>query len=162
MFNQIQIHGLFLNLIIYIIMILPIIFISLKKSIYSSKSSLVFYLILSILLETILSIILYIFSTNIFSFFTSIIGVINYAVYASKILFISSSLYGLKIILPAYIFQKNRKKTTILVLSKIAVNLIFIFIGYSIFSTKGILYSIPICDIIYYIIYLKFFLNIFR
>lgn len=162
MLNQVQINGLFLNLIIYIIMILPIIFISLKKSIYETKEKFILWLIISTICEIIFSILFHKFSKNIFSIFTNTTGIINYAVYASKILFISSSLYSLKILLPAYISKKDSKKTAILVLSKITVNLIFILIGYSLFNIKGILYSFPICDIIYYIIYFKFFLNVFR
>ena len=162
MFNQIEVCGLVINFIIYIFMILPIILISFKKSIYTSKKIFLLFLIFSIVLETIFSLILYNFSRNIFSLFTSTTGIINYSIYASKILFISSSLYSFKILIPAYISIESRKKTAILVLSKITVNLIFIFIGYSIFNTKGILYSFPLCDIIFYIIYFKFFLNIFR
>lgn len=162
MFNQVEVCGLVINFIIYIFMILPIILISFKKSIYTSKKIFLLFLIFSIVLETIFSLILYNFSRNIFSLFTSTTGIINYSIYASKILFISSSLYSFKILIPAYISIESRKKTAILVLSKITVNLIFIFIGYSIFNTKGILYSFPLCDIIFYIIYFKFFLNIFR
>ncbi len=162
MFNQVEIYGLVLNVIIYILMVLPIILFSFKKSIYTSNKKFLSSLSFSIILEIIFSIILYNFSKNIFSIFTSTTGIINYAVYASKILFISSSLYGFKILVPAYISQKSIKKTVILILSKITVHIFFIILGYSIFNIKGILYSIPICDILYYIIYFKIFLNIFR
>lgn len=165
MLNRVQIYGLVLNLIIYIIMILPIIFISLRKSIYKSEKNFICGLIFSILTCAILSIIFYSFSKNIFSLFTTTTGIINYASYASKILFISSSLYAIKILVPAYFFKTNfleNKKTAILILSKIAVNFILILTGNAIFNTKGILYSFPICDFIYYIIYIKLFLNIIR
>lgn len=162
MFNQIQIYGLLLNLIVYIAMILPIILISFKKSVFTSKKTFITFTIISIIIETFLSIILYNFSRNIYSIFTSKTGIINYAVHASKIIFISSSLYSLKILFPAYIFKKAHKKAAILVLSKITVNIVFILIGYNIFNTKGILYSFPICDIIYYLIYFIFFLKVFR
>lgn len=160
MLNQVQIYGLFLNLIIYIIIVSPIILVSFRKSIYESKEKFIHSLIYSNILGIGLSVIFHIFSEEIFSFFTNISGIVNYAVYASKIIFITSSLYSLKILLPSYLFIKHNKKTAILVLSKIAVNLILIFIGYSLFNTKGILYSFPICDFIYYIIYIKLFLNI--
>lgn len=159
--NKIQISALTLNFIIYIIMISPILYISLKKSIYTKKKKFIFNLIISTIIEIILSIILYNFSKQIFSIFSNTQGIINYAIYASKIIFISSSLYSLKILLPIYIY-KNEKKSAILFISKIAVNLILIFIGYNFFNTKGILYSLPICDLIYYIIYLLIFLNIIR
>lgn len=143
-------------------MILPITFILFKSSIYKTKEKFTFWLVVSTIIEIVLSILLHKFSKNIFSIFTNTKGIINYAVYSSKILFISSSLYSLKLLLPAYMFKKDSKKTAILVLSKITVNLVFIFIGYTFFNTKGILYSFPICDIIYYIIYIKVFLNIIR
>lgn len=162
MLTKIQINGLFLNLIIYLIMIAPIVLISFKKSIYESKQKFVLFSIILTFIETLASIILYNFSKNIFLFFTDITGIINYAVYSSKILFISSSFYTLKILLPIYIAKKDIKKAATLVLSKIATNLILIIIGYNLFDTKGLLYSFPICDIIYYIIYFKVFLNVFR
>lgn len=161
--NNVQLLGIFLNLIIYFIIILPIIIISLNKKIYNNKKYFCLTLILSFLIEIILSIIIYVFSKSIFSLFSSIPGIVNYAVYSSKILFITSSLYGLKILIPAYLFNKKmKKKSAILFLLKIAVNMILIFIGYNLFNTKGILYSFPICDLIFYILYITIFLNIIR
>ena len=152
------------NFIIYLLMLIPIFYLLLKKEIYENKKKFISYLCISILIEILLSFILYIFSREIFSLFTKTPGIINYAIYCSKILFISSSLYGIKFLIPVYIWKnKNEhKKTAILVLSKIAVNILFTFLGYFIFNTKGILYSFPICDLIYYIIYIKLFLNIIR
>ena len=154
--NKVQIAGLFLNFIIYLIMIFPIIIISLNKKIYETKSKFISYLICSIIIEIFLSISLYVFSREIFSLFTNTSGIVNYAIYASKILFISSSLYGIKFLVPGYIFfnKKERKKSAIFLLSKIADNLIFIFIGYKLFNFKGILFSLPICDLLYYIFYI--------
>ncbi len=166
---KIQLEGLILNFIIYIIMLIPIFLILFNKKIYKNKIIFLKYFIFSIIIELLLSLILYKSSYKIFSFFTNTTGLINYAVYASKILFITSSLYSIKFLIPAYLFvsyKKNniitshknflisRKKTAILFLSKIAVNIIFIFIGYTFFSNKGILFSIPFCDTIYYIIYI--------
>lgn len=164
--NKIQLYALILNLIIYIIMIFPIIIISRRKSIYKNKKKFITYLIFTIILEIILSLIIYTFPKKIFSIFTAKTGIINYAVYASKILFISSSLYGIKILIPTFIYYNNlkikSKKTAIFLLSKIAVTLILIFIGYNLFNTKGMLYAFPLSDLIYYIIYIIFFLNIIR
>ncbi len=162
--GRIHIIGLFLNFIIYLLMLIPVFFILFNKSIYENKKKFISFICVSTLIEVFLSSILYIFSNKIFSIFTKTTGIINYAVYASKILFITSSLYGIKFLIPAYIWKnKNEhKKTAILVLSKIAVNVLFIFVGYFLFNTKGILYSFPICDLIYCIIYLKIFLKIIR
>ena len=145
-------------------MLIPLFFILFKKTIYENKKSFILFICISIIIETFLSCFLYLFSNKIFSLFTNTSGIINYAVYASKILFISSSLYGIKFLIPAYLWKvKNlHKKTAILVFSKIAVNILLIFCGYFLFSTKGILYSFPLSDLIYYSIYLKLFLNVIR
>ena len=159
-----KIIALSFNLIIYLLMLTPIFYLLFKKTIYENKKTFILYLCVSIFIEIFLSCFLYVFSHDIVSLFTEVAGTINYAVYSFKILFISSSLYGIKFLIPAYLWKnKNEhKKTAILVLSKIAVNILFIFIGYFLFDTKGILYSFPICDLIYYLIYIKLFLNIIR
>lgn len=158
---KIQIYGLLSNLIAYILMIIPIIIISFNKSNYISKSNLIKSLLIITTIEIILSSLLYTFSRNIFSLFIKTSGIINYAVYASKILFIVSSLYGIKYLIPIYMFNKNnQKKATIIFISKIVANIVFIFIGYNLFSTKGILFSFPLCDLIYYVIYIYIFIKL--
>lgn len=158
---KVQIHALIANLILYLLIISPIIIISLKKSIYKSPKSLITALLSSTIIEIIFSSIIYIFGRNIFSLFIKTQGIVNYAVYSSKIIFMTSPFYGIKFLIPAYIFkQTNSKKTTILFLSKIVVNIIFIFIGLALFSTKGMLFSIPLCDLIYCIIYIIIFIKI--
>lgn len=160
--GRIHIIGLFLNFIIYLLMVVPVFFILFNKSIYENKKKFISFLCVGTLIEIFLSCVLYIFSRSIFSIFSKTTGIVNYAVYASKILFISSSLYAVKYLIPSYILKTENKKTAILVLSKIAVNILFIFLGYILFNTKGILYSFPICDLIYCIYYLKIFLKIIR
>ncbi len=160
--NNTKFFGLFLNLLIYIIMIIPIIAIIFNKKIYKNKKSLTVCLIFITILEIFFSAIIYCFTKSIFSLLSKTSGIINYAAYTSKIIFISSSLYGIKFLIPAYLFStlpNKRKKTTILFLSKIVVNIIFIFIGQKLFLTKGALYSISICDFIYYIIYIILFIK---
>lgn len=158
--NPIQIQAIFLNLIVYIIMIFPIIIVCLNKKIFATKKTFFYSLICCTILEIFLSAILYIFSNEIFSIFTNTKGIINFSVYSSKILFISSSLYSLKILIPSYLYNKKKqKKLAILVLSKIAITTICIITFYIIFNTKGFLFAFPICDFIFYIIYL---LNIIR
>lgn len=157
---SIQIYGLFANLIIYILFIFPIMILAFNKRNYISKNNLINSLLKITIIETILSIILYKFSRNIFSSFIKTSGIVNFAVYASKILFITSSLYGIKFIIPMYLKFNNQKKATIIFISKIVANIIFIFIGYTLFSTKGLLFSFPLCDFIYYIIYLYSFIKI--
>ena len=160
--DRIHLIGLFLNFIIYFFMLIPVFFILFNKPIYENKKKFLSFLCISTLIEIFLSCIIYFFPKSISSIFTKTNGIINYAAYSSRILFISSSLYGIKFLVPYYIWKVKNKKTAILVLSKIAVNILFIFIGYILFNTKGILYSFPICDLIYCIIYLKIFLNVIR
>lgn len=153
--NTIQLKALFLNLIIYLITITPLILISLNKKIYSTKKSFFSGLIYCTFLEILISVVFYIFAENIFSIFSNTSGIINYAVYSSRILFISSSLFAIKILIPAYLYnQKQIKKVVILVISKITTTAILAIILFVIFSTKGILFAFPICDFIFYIIYL--------
>ncbi len=161
--TKIQLTGLFLNFIIYLIMIFPLVTISLNKKIYKNKNHFILIVIFSFIIEIILSFILYKFSKNIFNLFSDTPGIVNHAVYASKILFISSSLYGIKILIPIYFIQNNmKKKSAILVLSKIAVLLVFILIGYNIFNFKGILFAFPISDLIFYLIYIIVLLKVIR
>lgn len=160
--NNTKFIGLLLNLILYIITIIPIITLIFNKKIYRNKKSLVAAIVFITIIETLLSIFIYRFSKSIFSIFTKTSGIINYATYTSKLIFIDSSLYGLKFLIPIYLFYsfpEKRKKTTILFLSKIVVNILFIFIGQKLFLTKGALYSLPICDFAYYIIYLILFIK---
>ena len=120
--TEIQLTGLFLNFIIYLIMIFPVIIISLNKKNYENKNHFISIVIFSFIIEIILSFSLYKFSPNIFSFFSNTPGIVNYSVYASKILFISSSLFGIKILFPIYLIQNNmKKKSAILVLAKMTV-----------------------------------------
>lgn len=158
--NLIQIQALTLNLIIYLFMIIPIIIASLNKKIYTSKNNFFTGLVYCTIFEVFISAIIYIFPNNIFSLFTKKTGIINYAIYSSKILFISSSLSALKILVPASLCNKNKiKKVATLVCTKIAILIILMSILYIIFNTKGFLFSFPICDFIFYIIY---FLEIVR
>lgn len=150
--NTVQLKALFLNLIVYLVMTTPIIIASLNKNNFSTKKKFLSTLIYCTIFEIIFSVILYSFSENIFSLFTTTTGVINFAVYASKILFISSSLFAIKIVVPAYL--KTTKKITILVLSKTVITIISCIILYTLFSTKGFLFAFPICDFIFYTVYI--------
>ncbi len=150
--NEVQIKGLFLNLIIYIVMITPVTIIALNKNFFYTKKKFLTTLIYCTFLEIILSFIVFLIPEKIFSLFTNKSGIINFSVYASKILFISSSLFALKILVPSYL--NKTKKITILVLAKIVITIISCIICYILFSTKGFLFAFPICDFIFYILYI--------
>lgn len=148
--NEVQIKGLFLNLIIYTVMITPVIVVSLNKKFFTTKKKFLTTLIYCTFLEIALSFIVFLIPEKIFSLFTHKNGIVNFSVYASKIIFISSSLFALKVLIPAYLNQT--KKITIFVLSKIVITVAFCIIFYILFSTKGFLFAFPICDFIFYII----------
>ena len=148
--------AIILNLIVYLFFLFPTFIILFRKNFYSSKKTAIYYISASVLLEVALSIVLYKFSRNIFSLFTTSTDIINISVFISRIVFLDASLFPLKILLPAYNFKSN-KKTVILVLSKITANIILFFLGYALLANMGILYSFPICDFIFYIIYIIIF-----
>ena len=153
--DKIQIYGLIINLIIYFLITLPIEILSFINKIYKNQKKFILVLYLSIIYSVITSILLYSFPYKIFSIFTSTKGIINYGVYAFKILFISSSLYTIKILIPKYLsYNLKTKKIAIFKISKIALTILFSIISYLLFNTKGILFTIPIIDFIYSIIYI--------
>lgn len=163
MFNQIQINGLFVNLIIYIILITPSLITCFFKKAFSSRKYFNNILIINIIITIFLSLIFYLFYESILNFLPFNQGVINYAIYAGKIIFISSSLYPLKYLIPVYFFNnKNKKASILLAFAKIIDTFICMFLGYLLFNTKGILFGIPFADIIYYLSYLYLYLKVFR
>lgn len=151
-----EIKALFINVIVYFILIIPIIFIFFYKKTYSSKKQTMYFLAISFIIETLISILMYHFSYEMFSLFTKSTGLVNLCVFCFRMLFLDSPVFGIKILLPAYLINKN-KKTVILVLSKITVNLLIALLGYLLFNSAGFLYSFPLCDLIYYVLYIILF-----
>ncbi len=150
-------NAIIVNLITYIVLLLPsIIYIVFKKT-FSNKKEVLYTMAILILIQAILSSILYIFSNKIFSLFIKKTGTINMSVFISRIVFLGSSLYPLKIIIPTYFSNNSNKKTVILITTKITVTIFFSILGYLLFSTVGLLYSFPISDIIYYVILISLF-----
>ena len=155
---MVLLKAILINLIIYIAFIIPSIIVLLKADL-SSKKSVVFWISVTVIITSFLSTCLYEFSNNIFSFFSKTTGVINLCVFISRIVFLDSSLFCLKYIIPKYLYSKN-KKTAILFLSKIAANIVFSILGYIFFNSSGLLYSFPICNLIFYIIFVLIFIRI--
>ena len=147
-----KIEPLLINFIVYFIFILPIIFIIFFNKTYLSKQKTFVFLAISFIIEIIISLFLYLHSYIFFSLFTHSIGLINLCVYYYRILFLDSPLFGLKLLIPAHLLYKN-KKTAILILSKIAVNIIFILLSCFIPNSAIFLYTFPTCNFLYYIIY---------
>ena len=156
--DKIQIYGLLFNIILYIIITIPIYTLSFFKKAYENKKIFIVTFIFSIIYFVIISILLYYFPYKVFSLFTNTKGVINYSVYAFRILFACSSLFAAKILIPKYIInQTPNKKIATFYYSKIAITFILSIIGYFIFDTKGILFAFPLTDFIYSITYLYLF-----
>jgi len=146
--------AILINIFVYIILIIPLIISLFFRKIYENKKSVISKLPLFILINIILSAIIYTFSYV----FPKNIGSINLAIYFFRIIFFDSSFYPIKFLFSVYLLKSN-KKTAIILFSKIAVQCILCFIGYKMFSLTGLLYSFPICNIIYYFIYTILFLK---
>lgn len=163
MFNNIQIWGLGIDFIIYLFLIIPSLIICFNQKFFSTRKKFSLTLTSNIILTIFLSLIFYIFYENLFSLIPIQKGIINYVIYSGKIIFITSSLYPIKFLIPAYIFHNKSKKISILLAgAKIIDTLICMIIGYFIFNTKGILFAIPLSDLIYYIAYIFLYLKVFR
>ena len=154
---NIYINSLKILILTYSIYVIPLTIYLLNKKIYTDKKKVYKTIFFSITYGIIISGIIYIFPKKFFSLFTNIKGVINYCTYAYKILFFSGSIIGIQIIVPIYFCSiKKYKKTALLYLIKITVLFLLIFILYPPFHIKGLLFAIPISDIIFTIICLIF------
>ena len=161
--NKILVFGLLLNIILYIVITLPIRIISLNKKIYENNKKFILILIISLIYFVSISFVLYSLPLPhmFFSLFTKTSGIVNYGIYAFKILFLSSSLYSIKLLIPKYLVLVENKKIAILKIkiSKITITILLSFINYLIFNTKGILFTIPIVDLVFSIVYLYFYIK---
>lgn len=144
------------NLIIYVIFILPLIISFFSKNIFENKKNVSIAIAISTIIEAFLSFILYKYSYSIFSLFTAKEGIINLSVFISRIIFLDSSLYGIKILLPVFLIKRN-KKTVIFIFLKITVTVVLSIIGYCFLAIPGLLYSFPLCNIIFDIIFIILF-----
>ena len=157
-YQYISILNVFL---LYIIALLPTWIILFRKSTYSNKKMFNKRICLSIFIEIIIFSIIYIFPEEIVVLFSNKINIQNYMMYSLKILFIASSTTVLHYSIPLLIFNKHKKTGIflwILKLSYIPVMLIF----YIIFDTKGALFAVPLCDILYNIFLIYKRKNIFQ
>ena len=163
MFNEIQLKGLCLIFIFYLILIMPSIIICFNKKYFMDRKKFNNILIGNIIYNIILSMCFYLFYEKIFNIFNLDQGIINYAIYSGKIIFMASSLFAVKYLIPGYIYHnKNKKISIIFAIAKIIDTLICMIIGYYLFNQKGILFAIPVADIIYYIAYTYCYLKVFR
>lgn len=123
-----------------------------------------FYIIISVALETLLSGLVYIFIRPIFSIFNIEIGVINYAIYAAKILLISSSIIGIQFVISMYFWTIRKFKTSIFLslTRQLLISIPLMFLFYNMWNLKGILFAIPVADLLSVSICIIFFFTQFK
>ena len=154
--KEYQLISILKVFVIYILTFLPTWSMLFQKKIYSSKKSFLKANCLAIFIEIILFLLIYIFPQKIVSLFSKEINIQNYMIYSLKILFIASSTTVIHYSIPFYFLLEKRKRGILLLISK-TLYLPLILLGYMLFNTKGVLFSIPICDIFYDIILLFFY-----
>ena len=134
--------------LLYIIALLPTWILLFKKNTYTDKKTFLKKNSILIFIEIIIFSIIYIFPKEIVTFFTLKSNIQNYMMYSLKILFISSSTTVLHYTVPIFLSLQQKKIEIWLFFSKLAyipIILIFNFL----FNTKGALFAIPLCDILY-------------
>ena len=153
-----KINSLINIFIIYFIACIPSFFILFRKKTYENKKTFIKKISLSVFIEITIFIVFHFSANTIISFFSSKTNIQNYTLYCSKILFIASSISVIHFAIPLYFyFNKNIKKGIKLFFIKI-LYLPIMFLAYLLFNTKGIYFSIPLCDILYTIFLLYIFL----
>ena len=143
-----QILALSKVFLLYIVALLPTWIVLLKKNIYENKKIFLKITLLLTLLEIIIFSIIYFFPSIIIPFFSSKTNIQNYMMYSFKILFIASITTVFQYLVLLYFFKKNIKLSLLLFLTKIFY-IPIIIIAYIIFNTKGALFSVPLCDVLY-------------
>jgi len=149
--NNIYFVSLLFNFAIYICLLIPPTLYCINKKIFQNKINFFVALCSATLLEIFFSLILFMNSHQIFSFFTDVQGIINTSYYISRIVFSTSSFYALKIFTPALLINK-KKNTRLYMLFNIILSILFMAIGFMTHNFRGFLIAIPISDIICYIL----------
>lgn len=134
--------------LLYMIALLPTWISLFQKKIYMDKKKFIKKNCLLIFFEIIIFSIIYMFPKEIVSIFSSKTNIQNYMMYSFKILFISSSITVLHYTIPIFFYFQNKKIGIWLWILKFTY-IPIIFLLYEIFNTKGALFAIPLCDIVY-------------
>ena len=142
--------------VIYLIAFLPTWIVLLNKHTYSNKKTFLKRNCILIFAEIFLFFIIYFFPRNIVSIFSFEKNIQNYMIYSLKILFIVSSTTIIHYSIPLYFISKKNKIGFILFICKF-LYIPFLIIGNIIFNTKGILFAVPICDLLFNIFLLYFY-----
>ena len=144
-----QITSLFYIFLIYCLAILPTIILAINKNNYKNKKVFTRTICISILIESIIFSLIYIFPEKVISFFSNKTNIQNYSIYCLKIIFISSSISGTHFLFPLHLYFSNKKKKCFLTFFLKIFYIPVFFLGCILFNIKGGLFSIHFCDLVY-------------
>ncbi len=145
-----KIISIVLCVVLYIVAMIPSYLLLLGKKTYEDKKKYLNRLCLAIIFEIIIFSLIYAFNRNIFEVITNKPNIQNYSIYALKILYICSVLTPIQIAVPKFaLYGQNKKAKGYLLFALKILYIPAIIIGYHFWSTKGALFAVPICDLIY-------------
>lgn len=136
---------------IYLIFLIPTWLLLFSNKNFSDKKKFLKANYFCIILEIIIFGILYIFPREIISLFAKETNIQNYMFYSFKILFIASSTTTIHYTLPKYLIKNKAEKAKLLPFFKL-LYIPIMFLAYLLFNTKGALFAVPVCDLIYNLI----------
>jgi len=143
------------------IIIFPALFlISIKLYKNPNAKKAVLFIMISTIIQFILSGIVYLFINSIFSSFNMEQGAINYSIYAAKILLISSSIVCIPTIVAThFLFLKKFKISILLFLTRqILILFPIIILFHDLWRLKGILFAVPAADVLSVVICMLIFI----
>lgn len=146
--KEYQYISIFKIFLLYIISFIPTWIGIFQKSTYTNKNEFLKRNCLLIFFEIVIFSIIYFFSKEIVVLFSSQTNIQNYMIYSLKILFIASVTTVIHYSIPLYFIFEHKKTGMFLWLFKLAYIPVML-ISYYFFDTKGALFSIPLCDILY-------------
>jgi len=149
--SKISLMSFGLNILIYILISLPILCISKDKKIFKNKNTFILAVCIGTIIEIILSLMIYSFPNRIFSAFTNTSGIVNYSVFISKIIFSTSSLIAIKILVPSWLINQHKNTKRILA-AELLLTIAFCAIGFLYKKTVGFLFGFPTSDMVIFII----------
>ncbi len=146
--KEYQYISILKNFLLYIIVLIPTWIFVFQKNTYSNKKTFLKRNCLLIFIEIILFSSIYFYPQEIVELFSSKTNIQNYMMYSLKILFIASSTTVIHYTIPIFLHLYYDKKSIYLCGLKLFYIPVML-ISYFFFDTKGILFSIPLCDILY-------------
>lgn len=145
--SKISVISFALNILLYILISIPILVICKNKKIFKNRNSFLLAICIGTIIEIFLSLIIYKFPNIIFSTLVNVQGIINYSVFISKIIFSTSSLIAVKILIPALLINRHKNIQKLLTV-QLLITLIFCTIGFFYKKTVGFLFGFPVSDIV--------------